>query len=230
MDAVTFHPARLVRRWQEAEDLEGLRVAVPRAVADSYLVPGQYVQARVAGEEGAFLAIASPPGATELEFLIKRSPAADALLALHPDDALEVTAAQGKGYPVAAHIGHDVLLFAVGAGISPIRALIGYLADHREAYEGVTLFYGARTFAHVPYHDEVSAWQRAGIQVVRVLSQPLAVAPGFAPGYVQEALREHPVRPGRTVAFVCGMRAMVEAVVAELGRRGVPAERVFQNF
>jgi hypothetical protein len=38
------------------------------------------------------------------------------------------------------------------------------------------------------------------------------------------------VQPGKTVAFVCGMRAMVEAVSAELATLGVPAERVFQNF
>lgn len=230
MAAPAFFPATLVERWDEAIDLVGLHVAVPDGVRDSYLVPGQYVQVRVDGGQPAFLAIASAPGLAPLEFLIKPSPAATALLALSPGADVEVTMAMGKGYPVEAHRGQDVLLFAAGSGISAIRSLIGYLSKHRADYAGVTLFFGARTRAHVPYDREVDAWQAAGIQVVRVLSQPAEDHPGFARGYVQEAVKSHPVQPGRTVAFVCGMSGMVDGVSAELARLGVPTERVFQNF
>jgi NAD(P)H-flavin reductase len=230
MTTTAFLPATIAARWQEAEELVGLRVHVPESVAHSYTIPGQYVQLAVKGQPPAFLAIASPPGHPELEFLIKGSEATAALVALAPGDHVEVSLAQGKGYPVLAHKGHDVLLFAVGSGIAPIRSLIGYLAEHRQDYAGVTLFYGARTHAHVPYVDEAAKWEAAGVAVVRMLSQPDQPREGFAAGYVHEAVRVHPVQPGQTVAFVCGMPAMVVGVSAELKTLGVPAERIFQNF
>jgi NAD(P)H-flavin reductase len=230
MTTTAFLPATIAARWQEAEDLVGLRIDVPDAVAASYAVPGQYLQLAVKGHSPAFLAIASAPGVKPMEFLIKRSDATAQLTALAVGEHVEVSLAQGHGYPVAAHKGHDVLLFAVGSGISPIRSLIGYLAAHRHDYAGVTLFYGARTHAHVPYADEAAQWEAAGVQVVRMLSKPEKAVEGFAEGYVHEAVRVHPVQPGKTVAFVCGMPAMVMAVSAELKELGVPAERVFQNF
>jgi NAD(P)H-flavin reductase len=230
MSTTAFLPATIAARWQEAEDLVGLRLEVPEAVTTSYTVPGQYVQLAMKDHAPVFLAIASPPGKGPMEFLVKKAEATAALVDLAAGAHVEVSLAQGHGYPVAAHKGHDVLLFAVGAGISPIRSLIGYLAAHRQDYAGVTLFYGARTHAHVPYLDEVERWEASGVQVVRMLSRPDQPREGFAEGYVHEAVRVHPVQPGKTVAFVCGMPAMVVGVAAELKKLGVPAERIFQNF
>jgi NAD(P)H-flavin reductase len=230
MEPTSFLPARVEDRWLEATDLVGVHVRAPEKVVASYRVPGQYVEMRLPGGPTAFLAVASTPGDAMLEFLIKPSAATAALIALHPGAMLEISEAKGPGYPVEKHRGHDVLLFAVGAGISPIRSLMRYLVHNRAHYAGITLFFGARTRAHVPYHDEVGDWEAAGIQVVRVLSQAEENEAGFARGYVQEALQAHPVQPGQTVAFVCGMPAMVEGVSKELDRRGVPAERIFQNF
>jgi NAD(P)H-flavin reductase len=230
MEPTSFLPARVEDRWQEATDLVGVHVSAPEQVVASYRVPGQYVELRSPGGLTIYLAVASSPGAPLFEFLIKPSPATAELLALRPGQMLEISEARGRGYPVENHLGQDLLLFAVGAGISPIRSLMGYLVTHRQQYADVTLFFGARTRAHVPYLNEVAAWKAAGITVVRVLSQPDQDEAGFARGYVQEALQAHPVQPGQTVAFVCGMPAMVEGVSKELDRRGVPAERIFQNF
>ena len=139
-----------------------------------------------------------------------------------------MSAAQGRGYPLEGAEGRPVLLFAVGSGISPIRSLLWHLAGRREAFPEVVLFYGARTSEHLAYRGEFEAWQAEGIELVRVLSR--AEDPGAVRGYVQDALAAHPVEPAQATAFVCGMKPMVEAVVAELARRGMPATSVYQNF
>ena len=223
----TLHPVTVRRRWEEAVDLVGLSFAgADPSLAASFERPGQYVVVRAGGEQGYF-ALASRPGDPQLDLLVKPLPSgpAAALAALRPGDGAEISAALGRGYPVDAHAGKDVLLFAVGSGISPIRSLIWWLAAHRADYAGVTLFQGARTRAHLAYQGEVTAWQAEGISVVRVLSQE--PTGGEATGYVQEALAAHPIVPSNTVAFVCGMPAMVQVVTAALAARGV--HDVFQN-
>lgn len=136
----------------------------------------------------------------------------------------------GQGYPIQHHRGKDILLFAVGSGISPIRSLIWYLAAHRQDYAGVTLFFGARTPKHFAYQDELAAWRSEGVHVVRVVSREDGTDAGYVHGYVQTAIQAHPLAPENTVAFVCGMKSMVEGVTGELARLGVSTDRIFQNF
>lgn len=233
MTGVPFHPVSLAETAPTAPDLFVLRIGLSDpALAASFTTPGQYVQLKLPSGAIGYFAIASAPGAQGcFEFLVKRGgPAADELLGLSAGAALEMSPALGAGYPIADWAGQDVLLFAVGSGISAIRSLIWYLAGNRKAYAGVTLFFGARTPAHFAYRDEVAAWEQAGIQVVRVASDPQAAEPGYARGYVQDALKAHPITPEQTAAFVCGMPAMVEGVKAALVERGVSVERVFQNY
>lgn len=227
-----FFPVTLKRRWAEAQDLYGLEVDLTgTTIAWSFEAPGQYVQVRTPQGATAFLAISSKPGEPAFEFLVKAGgEAADQLLNLPEESRLEMTAAMGKGYPVQHHTGRDVLLFAVGSGISPIRSLIWYLAGRRAEYQGVTLFFGARTPAHFAYRDELAAWQQEGVEVVRVVSRPEASEGGFVRGYVQDAVAAHPIDPARTVAFVCGMKGMVEGVTEELAKLGVSRDRIFQNY
>lgn len=229
-----FHPVTLARRWDEAEELFGIQVDLAGTdLAGSFQNPGQYVQLRLPSGLVGFFAIASRPGTGDhFEFLVKSGgEIPDELLALPPGSRLELTAAMGQGYPIQHHRGKDVLLFAVGSGISPIRSLIWYLAAHRADYAGVTLFFGARTPKHFAYQDEVAAWQAEGVQVIRVVSrEDDGTDAGYVHGYVQNAVKVHPIVPANTVAFVCGMKPMVEGVTTELAAIGVSGDRIFQNF
>ena len=228
-----FYPVTLARRWDEAQDLVGLHVALAGTpIAASFHNPGQYVQLKLPSGKVGFFAIASRPGEGDgFDFLVKvGGEIPDELLAMAPGDRLEMTEAMGQGYPIQHHRGKDVLLFAVGSGISPIRSLIWYLAAHRADYAGVTLFFGARTPAHFAYQDELGAWAAGGVQVIRVTSREDGTEAGYVHGYVQNAVKAHPLVPDNTVAFVCGMAPMVQDVTAELGALGVPSDRIFQNF
>lgn len=227
-----FQTVTLKDRWPEATDLFGLAIDLAGTdLAATFRHPGQYVQVRTPAGRIAYLAIASRPGEPHFELLLKSgAEATDELIALAPGATFEMTEALGQGYPLQPHSGKDVLLFAVGSGIAPIRSLLWYLAAHRDEYQGVTLFFGARTPAHFAYQDELDAWMQAGIQVVRVVSQPDGTTEGYVHGYVQNAVKLHPLKPAATVAFVCGMREMVEGVTRELTELGVSPDCIFQNF
>lgn len=227
-----FRTVTLKDRWREATDLYGLSIDLTGTdLAATFQNPGQYVQVRTPSGRIAYLAIASRPGQPTFELLLKTGgDATDELLALPNGAAFEMTEALGQGYPILPHTGKDLLLFAVGSGIAPIRSLLWFLAARRAEYQGVTLFFGARTPAHFAYQEELPAWQQAGIQVVRVISQPVGSDAGYVHGYVQNAIRAHPLKPEATVAFVCGMRDMVEGVSEELARLGVSRDCIFQNF
>jgi sulfhydrogenase subunit gamma (sulfur reductase) len=229
----TFHPAPVVEAWDETAAFRAVRLAFPAPLASAHARPGQVVKVRTPPGE-AFFALASAPGRETADLLVKRGgKIADAVAAQAvPGRALELTEPFGEGFPVEAAAGKDVLLFAAGSGIAPVRALIQHLLGHRDGFNRITLFYGQRRGGEFAYRGEMLDWERGGVRVVLCPSQADDAWEGVR-GRVQEVARTLALggsRPGETFAFACGMTAMVEDVRRTLAQAGVPPERVYSNF
>jgi NAD(P)H-flavin reductase len=224
--------------WDETETLRGIRLELG-PLAPHHARPGQLVKLRGEGHghhKHAYFALANAPrpdGAGEL--LLKRgTPLADAVIArATPGALIEASAPFGDGFPVDAAGGRDVLLFASGSGITPIRALLQWLLAHRHGDGGrIALYYGQRHEREFAYVGEHAAWTAAGVHLVLCASQPSPSWSG-ACGYVQTVARElklHEISTANAVAFLCGMRSMIDGVRDELAHFGLPAARTFLNF
>jgi NAD(P)H-flavin reductase len=235
MRAATPYPrARVLEAWDETPALRALRLQLAAAEAEQHRRPGQVVKVRTPEGEGYFALASAPQPSGQVELLLKRGGrvADSALARAAPGRELEVSAPFGRGFPVEEARGRDVLLFAAGSGIAPIRALIQHLVADREAFGRATLFYGQRHGADFAYLREHMAWERKGVRVVLCPSAEDSAWPGLR-GRVQEvasSLAFGGAPPRDAVAFACGMTAMVEEVRATLARSGVPPERVHANF
>lgn len=214
---------------------------VPAATAAEYKVPGQYVQVRLDdATKPLFLAIASPPDGENavFEFLIKKTEGNEWMTELSSGAAVQISQVLGNGFSIEENLEgfkydfptQNLLLFAAGSGIAPIKAAAesGQLniSDSRKA----RLYYGERTAADLCYVELFSEWEKAGIQVVPVLSQPGDDWDGRT-GYVQTALAEDGIPiPRNSGALLCGMKGMTESVKDLLTKAGVFDGRVLFNF
>jgi sulfhydrogenase subunit gamma (sulfur reductase) len=229
-----FAHARVIEAWDETATLRALRVDLGELVA-SHLAPGQVVKLRTPAGEGYF-ALASAPSAGDgqVELLLKRgAPVADAVIATAtPGSTVEASAPFGKGFPVAQAHGRDLFLFAVGSGITPIRALVQKVLRERASYGRAALFYGQRADEDFAFRKEHAAWEAAGVQVVLCASRASDTWQGRR-GYVQDvahSLAWLELDLSRAVAFLCGTKAMVTGVRELLGKAGVTADRTYLNF
>jgi ferredoxin-NADP reductase len=136
-----------------------------------------------------------------------RSPP-DSTKHLQEGASLQLTEANGGGYKYAA-LGDDVtdvLLFATGSGVAPLKATIesGELKG-----KNVKLYYGCRTAATMPFCDLFESWD---CEVIASLSQPAEDWQGRK-GYIQDALKTDGIRePSKTAALLCGVKGMTEGV------------------
>lgn len=222
---------RVVGVSPAAEGLVHLHLEVPREVAASHAIPGQYVKLSPASGGEGFFAIASGPASKEdrITLLIKLGGAvADAIAGLPAGAAVRVTAAQGKGFPIERAAGRDLVLVATGSGISPIRSVIEAVVARRADFGKVSLYCGARTPAAFAYREEWEAWRAAGIDVFPVVSRPQDSGWTGLTGYVQTHLQG--VHMSTALAFLCGQKGMVEAVRKALAEQGMSPEAVFLNF
>jgi NAD(P)H-flavin reductase len=230
----TYHPAPVVLAWDETVAFRALRLELPPALRTTHLRPGQVVKIRTGHGEGFFALASAPDPGGHADLLVKRGkPVADAAIArAEPGESLELTAPFGKGFPVEDALGRDVLLFAAGSAIAPVRALVQHLLKERERFNRITLFYGQRHWAEFAYLGEALSWERGGVRVVHCPSGADDAWEGVR-GRVQEVARTLAFAgsvPGETAAFVSGMAAMVDDVRRTLAEAGVPPERVHVNF
>lgn len=213
------------------------------SLCDAYRVPGMYVKLRPTDSESrgikpGFFAISSPPTVSgEFEFLIKDSPGVQWISELSDGDTIQSSPVMGKGFPFSSlqPVPSDVLLFATGSGIAPIRAAIESVLNgvYPRKRRSVTLYYGARTPQVMAYKDRFQLWSDLNVNVVPVISRPQNADTNWdgRTGYVQHALADIGVQdPENTAALLCGVKGMSEEVKESLLQYGVPEDRILFNF
>jgi propane monooxygenase reductase subunit len=197
---------------------------------------GQYVDVRLPGsaEKRAF-SMANPPSVTDrLEFIIKSYPGGrfSGLLEgeLKPGDRLTIKGPYGTCVLRESHHS-DIVLIGGGAGMAPLWSLINAVAESGSARK-VTYYYGARTHRDLFYLDELKALEERmpGFKYVLALSEP---SPGDGwsgeVGFITDVFERLEPDLGDIDTYVCGPPPMVDAALALLERRGVPAHRVFYD-
>jgi NAD(P)H-flavin reductase len=228
---IEWFPATLVACSPAADGLTDLTLDLSGTpLREAHQRPGQYVHLRLPGTAEGLFALASPPGAERWDLLVKaNSPLTEALVHLKQGERVEVSRPEGRGFPLEQARGRDLLLFATGSGISPIRSVIESIRGERDTYGRVTLYFGARTPGAFAYARDFRTWEQTDIHVVPTVSQPGASGWQGLTGYVQAHLKEEPLAPG-TLAFVCGQQEMVQGVIRALLARGLPSSAISQNF
>jgi NAD(P)H-flavin reductase len=231
---VVHEEVPVVAAWDETAALRGIRVVLPPAFSAAHVVPGQVVKIRTEHGEGFFALSSAPDPSGSADLLVKRGGrvADTAIARAKPGARLCLTPPFGNGFAVSDADGRDVLLFAAGSAIGPIRALVQHLVRHRPRYGRITLFYGQRHGAEFAYVTEHLEWERHGIRVVLCPSGEDDAWQGVR-GRVQAIARSLAFGgspPGDAVAFVAGMTAMVNEVHQTLADAGIPPGRVHANF
>ena len=231
--ATPYEAVPVLAAWDETPTLRALRIGLG-PLAASHGLPGQVVKLRAPSGE-AYFALASAPSAdATADLLVKRGGkiADEIVRSAAPGTRIESSAPFGKGFPIAQAEGRDLLLFAAGSGIAPIRSLLQHVLAHRNRFRRATLFYGQRRGDDFAYRAEHLDWERHGVRVVLCPSSADEAWPGVR-GRVQEVARALALGgsdPSGTEAYVCGMTAMVNDVKGTLQDAGVPPDRVHLNF
>ena len=231
--ATRYEAVPVLSAWDETPSLRALRVGLG-PLASSHAVAGQVVKLRAPSGEAYFALASAPSTDGSADLLVKRGGkiADEVVLAAVPGARIETSAPFGKGFPIAQAEGRDLLLFAAGSGIAPIRALLQHVISHRNRFLRTTLFYGQRRGADFAYRGEHLDWERHGVRVVLCPSEADEAWPGVR-GRVQQVARALALGgsdPAGTEAYVCGMTAMVNDVKGTLAEAGVAPDRVHLNF
>lgn len=193
--------------------------------------PGQVAVLRVRDEDPAYFAFASSPEDPELEILVKRTVGASvALFEMNEQDTVDLLGIAGNGFDLNAQAGRDLVFVAMGTGVAPLRSALRCVINRRERFGELVVLYGARTPDEFCYKDEVDDWEKAGVQLRRVISRPDGHDWSGRTGYVQSLLDNVLPELPSPVALVCGSREMIAETRDRLRQMGFADEDILTNY
>lgn len=204
--------------------------ASDNAGVPSYL-PGQVAVLSIGEEKPAYFAFASAPEDKALEFLVKRGGGAAGLLyEMQAGERVELAQVVGRGFPLDAHIGQDLIFIAMGTGVAPLRSALRSALRRTQDFGRLFVLYGARTPDDFCFRDETEDWLAAGVELRQVISQPTGFDWSGPTGYVQSLLDNVLPELSAPIALVCGSREMIEHTRERLQQMGLASEQILTNY
>ena len=183
--------------------------------------PGQFVMVELPGFAVPPISISRirPDG---LDLTIRSvGPATAALIGLTGAAEVSLRGPLGRGWPVEAAVGRDVVIVAGGIGLAPLRPLIEAILADRPRFGAVRLYLGARTPRDRLFVAEMNALAgRADVEVGEIVDRAGSEWLGRV-GIVTQLFDHAPWDGSRATAFMCGPERMMQATATTLNRLGV---------
>ncbi len=195
--------------------------------------PGQFAQVSLwgAGEFPASL----PPSPTEDETFFTIRQVGSCTAALHqlkPGDQFAVRGPYGNGFPMEEYYGRNLVIVAGGIGLIPLRSCIVYALAHRDKFQRIQIFLGAKTPKELMYVANLEEWGRTpGVECHLTVDRATDGWTGHV-GVVGSLFKQPGVQVPveNTTAFVCGPPVMFRFVIRDLLAMGFEERNIVSTL
>ena len=196
--------------------------------------PGQFVQLSIFGVGEAPISISSSPTKPErdvFEICVRKvGTFTGALHKLGVKDKLGVRGPFGRGFPIDEFKGNDILIIAGGLGIVPLRSLINFILDRKRDFGTVTLLLGCKQPKERLFTDETAKWgHMTNINYACTVDKADPHWKGNV-GVITTLIPGVHIDVNRTYAVVVGPPIMYKFVIAELLKKGIPANQIILSL
>jgi ferredoxin-NADP reductase len=234
-----LHPSALTERSQETIDHVVFSVRTTAAMRAEFQHPGQFVKMRVEDEAGlaheGIFALATAPFEDRFAFLARTNnpaggEAADRIARMPIGASLEISAPAGDGFPLGRARGRDLAIVAVGTAIAPVRSALEVMLRDRQAYGAISVDYGLRSTAHLPFAHDITRWQSLGVGVSLHVGH-LREDASYEGSRAQDALFDRlGTRVRDVVVLAVGHDALVREVRERYAAAGGDPVNVLHNY
>jgi NAD(P)H-flavin reductase len=206
----------------------------PQLAAGFDFKAGQFGEYSVFGAGESTFCIASSPtrkGAIECTFKAVGK-ATKAMRELGVGDTMGFRGPYGNHFPVDKMEKASVVFVAGGIGLAPVRCVIWNVLDTRDAFDEVTIVYGARSVSDLVYKRELEEWAaRADVKLWQTVD-PGGETPGWKGeiGFVPTIVEKAAPSSKNAFAVMCGPPVMIKYTLPVLQKLGFADDRVYTTL
>jgi NAD(P)H-flavin reductase len=219
--------ARIGARRRETGDVFTLEIE-PDGPGGGVFAAGQFNMLTAFGVGEVPISLSGDPGdPTRLIHTIRDVGAVTAALGrLKKGGLIGLRGPFGRGWPMEAAAGRDVVLVAGGVALAPLRPALYRLLAERERYGNVTLLYGARSPNDILYRRELEKLRRRfDVDIEVTVDHAVSEWHGHV-GVVTTLIPRAAIKPSNTVAFICGPEVMTRFTIMALREAGVADDAI----
>lgn len=193
---------------------------------------GQFIELSVDGiGEAPFTPSSSPYITEKLEVTVMKTGYVTGYMhELKPGSVMGIRGPYGRGYPLEAFHGKEVLILGGGCGLAPIRSLLFALEGIREKLIKVVLCYGSRTPADCIYKPLFERLNRTekfeAHRTVDIADNDWHESVGVATSLLSMVK----IDTGNSVAVVCGPPVMMKFGTIRLLEMGYREEDIYLSM
>ncbi len=229
MNGLTPVTGRVVRRQRETADTVTLWIEAPatiRRAIDGVRACGRFNMLGLPGIGEAPISISAIDDGLVGHTIRAVGRLTQRLTARPEGGTILMRGPYGRGWPVDALRGYDVLLIGGGLGLAPLRPLWRTGREAHTEFGRLTILAGARSPADMPFLDELEGLGRIdGIDVALTVDRAPADWSG-AIGVVTPLIERLDLRPERTRACLCGPEPMMRFAARALVGAGLPERAI----
>jgi NAD(P)H-flavin reductase len=169
-----------------------------------------------------------------LEFTIMRAGKVTGMLhTMKKGDVVGVRGPMGKGYPLDAYKGKEILIVGGGVGLAPLRSLFLALTNRLDDFKKILFCYGSKTQQDIIYKSLIlDQWHKLNPSKIEFR---LSVDVGDAAwkgnvGVVTTVVKDLGLDMGNSVAVVCGPPIMMKFATLKLVELGFPDNVIYLSM
>lgn len=141
-------------------------------------------------------------------------------------DQLFIRGPYGNGFDVENYKGKELVIIAGGTGLSPVRGVVNYFADHPEEAKTATLIAGFKSPKDVLFKEDFVYWKDR-MNVIKTVDGAPEGYDGPV-GMVTKYIPDLKFEDIKNSAFICvGPPIMIKFTVMEILKLGVPEENIW---
>jgi NAD(P)H-flavin reductase len=194
--------------------------------------PGQFVEVSLFGIGEGPISISSPP-TRDNTFELGVRAAGNLTRALHglkSGDSIGIRGPFGHGFPVENLMGKDLLFVAGGIGLVPLRSLIKYSLEHRDAFGRIIILFGSRSPQERLFTDELAAWsKRSDIEFLETVDRSDDSWKGNV-GVITTLFKKITIEPRKTAVMIVGPPVMYKYALLEVKEKEVPKQNIWLSL
>ncbi len=229
-----IHPATIVEKIQEAEDITTYRLQlVDEQVRRQFrFKAGQFNMVYLFGVGEVAISILSDPDEPQLlDHTIRAvGRTTQAIAGLQAGDVLGIRGPFGQGWPLDEARGRDVVIVTGGLGCAPVVGAIEYIVRRRAQYGSIKILHGVKTPHDLLYRERFDAWRLIPDTEVLLTSDQPGKSWSHHIGVVTELFEQVTIDPVKSIVLMCGPEIMMRLGVPILVRRGISSTAIYVSL